>query len=216
MLWTRIRPRLTIFAKSTSERKDDKSAEMNNPLPFHSIHRHGLVRVAAATPAVFVADPAANARAVLELAQQAERDGVDLVVFPELCLTAYAIDDLLTQQALLDATRTALASIVTASERMRAVLVVGLVGAVTWAHRNETPSGERVATEPAPDATTSPHLGWTSLPPVPGDGRDSGVAVWTGEEIIVVGGTSTAGCLPPVLCDISLDPLASGAAKLNA
>jgi hypothetical protein len=93
-----------------------------------------------------------------------------------------------------------------------AVLVVGLVGAVTWAHRNETPSGERVATEPAPDATTSPHLGWTSLPPVPGDGRDSGVAVWTGEEIIVVGGTSTAGCLPPVLCDISLDPLASGAA----
>lgn len=99
---------------------------MNAPLPFHSIHRHGLVRLAAATPAVFVADPAANARAVLELAGQAERDGVDLVVFPELCLTAYAIDDLLTQQALLDAARAALASIVTASERMRAVLVVGL------------------------------------------------------------------------------------------
>ena len=72
---------------------------MSEPLPFHSIHRHGLVRLAAATPAVFVADPAANARAVLELAQQAEQAGVDLVVFPELCLTAYAIDDLLTQQA---------------------------------------------------------------------------------------------------------------------
>jgi len=99
---------------------------MSELLPFHSIHRHGLVRLAAATPRVFVADPVANAAAVLELAQQAELDGTDLVVFPELCLTAYAIDDLLTQQALLDAARAALSTIVSASERMRAVLVVGL------------------------------------------------------------------------------------------
>jgi NAD+ synthase (glutamine-hydrolysing) len=98
---------------------------MSEPLPFHSIHRHGLVRLAAATPAVFVADPTQNARAVLDLAGQAERDGVDLVVFPELCLTGYAIDDLLTQQALLDSARAALASIVTASERIRAAAASG-------------------------------------------------------------------------------------------
>ena len=59
---------------------------MSEPLPFHSIHRHGLVRVAAATPAVAVADPASNARHVLELAAEAERQGVDLVVFPEYSL----------------------------------------------------------------------------------------------------------------------------------
>jgi NAD+ synthase (glutamine-hydrolysing) len=99
---------------------------VNQPLPFHSIHRHGLVRVAAATPAVFVADPAANAGAVLELAARVEAEGVDLAVFPELCLTAYAIDDLLTQQTLLDAARDALARVVTATERMRSVLIVGL------------------------------------------------------------------------------------------
>ena len=99
---------------------------MNAPLPFQSIHRHGLVRVAAATPAVAIADPASNARHVLDLAAAAERQGVDLVVFPELCLTAYAIDDLHTQQALLNAARAALASVVEASERLRAVLVVGL------------------------------------------------------------------------------------------
>jgi NAD+ synthase (glutamine-hydrolysing) len=99
---------------------------MTAVLPFHSIHRHGLVRVAAATPAVAVADPAANARHVLELAVEAERQAVDLVVFPELCLTAYAIDDLHTQQALIDAARAALASVVAASERMRAIWVVGL------------------------------------------------------------------------------------------
>lgn len=99
---------------------------MSEPLPFHAIHRHGLIRAAAATPAVAVADPAANARHVLDLAGAAERQGVDLMVFPELCLTAYAIDDLHTQQALLDAARAALASVVEASERLRAVLVVGL------------------------------------------------------------------------------------------
>ena len=63
---------------------------------------------------------------LLDLAAAAERQGVDLVVFPELCLTAYAIDDLHSQQALLDAARAALASVVKASERLRAVLVVGL------------------------------------------------------------------------------------------
>ena len=99
---------------------------MSEPLPFHSIHRHGLVRVAAATPAVFIANPPANAQAVLELAARAEADGVDLVVYPELCLTAYAIDDLLTQQALLDSAQAALANVVAATERMRAILVVGL------------------------------------------------------------------------------------------
>lgn len=75
---------------------------------------------------MFVADPLANAAAVLDLAAKAEAEGVDLVVFPELCLTAYAIDDLLTQQALLDAAREALARVVAATERMRSVIIVGL------------------------------------------------------------------------------------------
>ena len=98
---------------------------MTHNLPFTSIHRHGLVRVAAAMPLVAVADPAANARAITERALAAEAEGADLVVFPELSVTGYAIDDLLTQQALLDGVLRAIMAIAEASLGMRAVLAVG-------------------------------------------------------------------------------------------
>jgi NAD+ synthase (glutamine-hydrolysing) len=92
---------------------------------FASIHRHGLVRVAAATPRVRVADPASNAEAVVERARAADAEAVDLLVLPELCLSAYAIDDLLTQEALLDAVEAALAKVVETSVALRPVLLVG-------------------------------------------------------------------------------------------
>ncbi len=69
--------------------------------PFHSPAAHGFVRVAAATPVVHTADPAANADEHIALIRQAGEQGVDLIVFPELSLSGYAIDDLLMQDALL-------------------------------------------------------------------------------------------------------------------
>ena len=52
--------------------------------PFHSPRTHGFVRVAAATPVVHIADPAANAEEHAALIRQAGEQGVDLIVFPEL------------------------------------------------------------------------------------------------------------------------------------
>ena len=98
---------------------------MANPHPFFSLHSHGLVRVAAATPVGSVGDPAANAAACLALAQQADAAGVDLVVFPELSISSYAIDDLHLQSALQRATDAALAEVVAASAMLRPVLLVG-------------------------------------------------------------------------------------------
>ena len=69
---------------------------------FHSPRTHGFVRVAAATPVVHIADPKANAVEHEALIRQAGERGVDLIVFPELSLSAYAIDDLLMQGALLE------------------------------------------------------------------------------------------------------------------
>ena len=69
---------------------------------FYSHQAQGFVRCATATPRVSVADPAANAQAILELARQGHDEGCDLMVFPELCVSAYAIDDLHLQAALLD------------------------------------------------------------------------------------------------------------------
>jgi NAD+ synthase (glutamine-hydrolysing) len=75
---------------------------MTKTRPFHSPAAHGFVRVAAATPVVHPADPVANAEEHIALIRQAGEQGVDLVAFPELSLTGYAIDDLLLQDALLD------------------------------------------------------------------------------------------------------------------
>jgi NAD+ synthase (glutamine-hydrolysing) len=69
--------------------------------PFFSPATHGFVRVAAATPVVHTADPKANADEHIALIEQAREQVCDLVVFPELSLSAYAIDDLLMQDALL-------------------------------------------------------------------------------------------------------------------
>ncbi|MBD3752127.1 MAG: hypothetical protein IE935_06730, partial [Micrococcales bacterium] len=51
--------------------------------PFYAFQSHGLIRVAAATPAASVGDPHANAAAMLDLAREADEKGVDLIVFPE-------------------------------------------------------------------------------------------------------------------------------------
>ena len=93
--------------------------------PFHSIHSHGLVRVAAATPRASVGDALANADAVIALARDAHAGGVDLLVFPELSLTSYAIDDLHLQSAQHRATGEAIARVVEASAALSPVLLLG-------------------------------------------------------------------------------------------
>ena len=94
--------------------------------PFWSAYSHGFARVAACTVPVTVADPAANAARVVEQARACHDDGVAVAVFPELCLTGYAIDDLLLQDPLLEAAADALADVVEASADLMTVLVVGL------------------------------------------------------------------------------------------
>ena len=75
---------------------------------FGAIHNRGFVRVAAATPVVATGDPATNAANVIALAEQGDAQGVDLMVFPELSISSYAIDDLHLQEAMLDAVEAAL------------------------------------------------------------------------------------------------------------
>jgi len=93
--------------------------------PFHSIHSHELIRAGACTPRATVGDPAANAEATIALAKQGHAKGADLLVFPELNLSSYAVDDLHLQDALQRATQEALTAVVKASEKLRPVLLVG-------------------------------------------------------------------------------------------
>lgn len=92
---------------------------------FHSLYAHGFARVAACTVRSHPADPDSNAREILALAARCHAAGASLAVFPELGLSAYAIEDLLLQIPLLDAVEAALARIVAESAGLMPVLVVG-------------------------------------------------------------------------------------------
>ena len=93
--------------------------------PFYAMHEHGFVRVATSTPRVRPADVAFNRDAVLAEARRAHDAHVDLLVFPELCLSSYAIDDLHLQSAMIEAVEAAIADVVKASADLSPVLLVG-------------------------------------------------------------------------------------------
>jgi NAD+ synthase (glutamine-hydrolysing) len=94
--------------------------------PFYAIHRHGMIRVAAATPPGSVGDTAFNAEQTVALTREADARGVDLLVFPELNLSSYAIDDLHLQTAQQRAAEDALREVAAASAEMRPVMLVGI------------------------------------------------------------------------------------------
>ncbi|MBV8492006.1 MAG: NAD(+) synthase [Alphaproteobacteria bacterium] len=92
---------------------------------YFSPYRHQFVRVGACVPHVAVADPAANADQVMALLARGDRERIAVMVFPELCLSAYAIDDLLFQDAILDAVERQLARLIRESAGLFPAFVVG-------------------------------------------------------------------------------------------
>lgn len=92
---------------------------------FLSIYQQGFVRVAACRPTCRIADPAFNLEATLALAREGSDAGVALMVFPELGLSGYSIDDLFMQRALLDEVGRRLLDLVTASRDLRPVILMG-------------------------------------------------------------------------------------------
>ncbi|GAB0118164.1 NAD(+) synthase [Acidisoma sp. 7E03] len=94
-------------------------------MEFRSLYAHGFARVAACTIASSPGDPAANAAAILAEARLCHAEGVALCVFPELSVSAYAIDDLLLQDVLLDGVLAALQAIAEGSQDLMPILLVG-------------------------------------------------------------------------------------------
>ena len=92
---------------------------------FHSLYDQGFARVAAVTLPVHPARPFENAREIIDTARELDARGVAVGVYPELCVSGYAIDDLLLQDVLLDTVEKALGSIVEASADLLPLLIVG-------------------------------------------------------------------------------------------
>lgn len=84
----------------------------------------GVVRTMAASPRVHLANPAKNVEEIAPLLDIADANGVQLCVFPELCLTGYTCGDLFLQPALLEGALDALHSLV--ERRTKTAFVVGL------------------------------------------------------------------------------------------
>ncbi|MEA2856754.1 MAG: hypothetical protein QOH98_1075, partial [Methylobacteriaceae bacterium] len=92
---------------------------------FFNPYAHGYARVAVAAPLTRVADPAFNVERTIEMFERADQSRAALVLFPELGISNYAIDDLLLQSSLLDATETALARLIEVSIERLPVAIVG-------------------------------------------------------------------------------------------
>jgi NAD+ synthase (glutamine-hydrolysing) len=92
---------------------------------FYSIYSHGFLRASASPIRIRLADPAANADSVVLAMAEAAKAGAGLIAFPELCLSGYAIDDLLQQSVVLDAVLEGIERVRAASEQHALVAVVG-------------------------------------------------------------------------------------------
>ena len=87
--------------------------------------RDGFIKIAAVTPAVEIADAAANARAIVNGASRAEGMGAKLIIFPELSVCGYTVGDLFLQEKLLSGCVDALFYIAENTEKLNAVIAVG-------------------------------------------------------------------------------------------
>jgi len=92
---------------------------------FFSLYSHDFARIACCVPRTRVADASFNLAETLRLADEGDKAGAALMVFPELGLSSYAIEDLLLQDALLDEIERSVAEVVKASKKHNPVLIVG-------------------------------------------------------------------------------------------
>lgn len=90
------------------------------------MNEFGYIRVAAAYPAVALANPKENGRRIAAMIRQLSEEGAKLIVFPELCLTGYTCADLFNQPLMLDSAIEALSEIEDATEDTCTTAVVGL------------------------------------------------------------------------------------------
>ena len=88
--------------------------------------KYGFVKVAAGMPQVRVADPAFNAAAIEKLVRRAAKEGVRVVVFPELSLTGYTCGDLFLTATLAEQAERELAGLLNRTRTLPVLIVVGL------------------------------------------------------------------------------------------
>ena len=88
--------------------------------------KYGFIKVAAAVPAVRVADVSYNVQEIEKLISMADSQNVELLCFPELSLTGYTCQDLFKEKLLLDKAEEGLLRLLDFTRQLDIVCVVGL------------------------------------------------------------------------------------------
>ena len=117
--------------------------------------KNGFVKVAAASPMIRVADADWNAGRIIDVIQQARKQEIRVLVFPELCITGCSCYDLFRHRVLLDGAEKGLLKIVPATEGADMLVFVGLplaVGAKIYNVAAALYDGEILALVPQADA----------------------------------------------------------------
>lgn len=87
---------------------------------------YGFVKVAAAVPRVKVADCKFNSERLEGLITIAEGKGVQILTFPEMCITGYTCGDLFAQQLLLEQAEMALIQILNSTRQLDIISILGM------------------------------------------------------------------------------------------
>lgn len=87
---------------------------------------YGFVKVAAAVPRVKVADCKFNSERLEGLIAIAEGKGVQILTFPEMCITGYTCGDLFAQQLLLEQAEMALMQILNNTRQLDIISILGM------------------------------------------------------------------------------------------
>ena len=88
--------------------------------------KDGFIKAAAGTPDVRVADCEFNATEIIRMVHEMEEQGAKVMVFPELCITAYTCGDLFWQENLLEEAKVQLVRIAEETADVDALIFVGL------------------------------------------------------------------------------------------
>jgi NAD+ synthase (glutamine-hydrolysing) len=87
---------------------------------------YGYIKVAAAVPLLKVADCDYNIGQIEHLLREAATQGVQVIAFPELCITGYTCMDLFAQECLLHHARQALSDLVRQTHDVETLCIVGV------------------------------------------------------------------------------------------
>ncbi len=87
---------------------------------------YGFVKVAAVVPQVKVADCQFNAQKIESLITTADKQGVQIINFPEMCITGYPCGDVFAQQLLLEEAEMALMQILNTTRQLDIISILGM------------------------------------------------------------------------------------------